>query len=763
MSMNRVQVLYLEDSDEERDELKKQLIDRDLDVLDRPSGEKGLEALTSGSFDVIVCDLHMPGMDGIELLRRIRTSHPNLPFIILTGHPSVALAVQAVRNGAYRFLRKPVDANELELTIHQAVEHARLQRWLHTTDEQLRLLVETTPVPYIISRMEDGRILYANRHLASLVGLTPTELKDRPTTDFYYDPKDRHRVVERLKKDGFLHDFELRIKGPDGTPVWTVLSLATMKLGGEAVILGGLLNITRRKEAEEALVKERNFISAVIDTAGALIVVADPEGRLIRFNRACERITGYTADEVLGKPFWELFIIPEETQIVRERFEQIRRGPWPVTGENHWRTKSGELRLIDWSNTALLGEDGTFEYLIATGIDITARRKAEEKLRLYREIFMNSIDVITIHDHEGRIIERNPAHQRRSGFTDEEVIGRAPTQFFGEKKMHEVTEALGTTGSYRGEALGQTKDGTPIWVDLSIFPILDEDGRPYRFVGMGRDITEIKMALADLAFANQELRDTQAQLVQSEKMASLGSLVAGIAHEINTPVGAIHSMHDTLVRAISKLKKNLEVALPDGLKGDQAIGNAFDLITHANDVIETGCSRVTEIVRRLRSFARLDEAELKRVDIHEGIDDTLTLLHHEIKHHITIRRDYGKIPPIPVYPGRLNQVFLNILNNARQAIEGKGEITIQTYIRENKVHIAISDTGVGISKDHLKSIFDPGFTTKGVGVGTGLGLSICYQIIHEHRGAIRVKSEVGKGTTFTIVLPLNLDELLVAS
>jgi signal transduction histidine kinase len=277
---------------------------------------------------------------------------------------------------------------------------------------------------------------------------------------------------------------------------------------------------------------------------------------------------------------------------------------------------------------------------------------------------------------------------------------------------------------------------------------------------MGRDITEIKMALADLAYANQELRDTQSQLVQSEKMASLGSLVAGIAHEINTPVGAIGSMHDTLVRAVDKLKKNLEDKAPGLIESDPQVKNAFELISSANDVINTGCSRVTEIVRRLRSFARLDEAELKKVDIHEGIEDTLILIHHEIKHNITVERKYGEIPPISVYPGRLNQVFLNILNNARQAIEDKGTITIKTYLANRKVHVAISDTGVGISPDDIKNVFDPGFTTKGVGVGTGLGLSICYQIVQEHKGEIKVESEKAKGTVFTVILPMNLDEIL---
>jgi signal transduction histidine kinase len=280
---------------------------------------------------------------------------------------------------------------------------------------------------------------------------------------------------------------------------------------------------------------------------------------------------------------------------------------------------------------------------------------------------------------------------------------------------------------------------------------------------MGRDITAVKRALVDLAQTNLELRQAQAHLVQSEKMASLGGLVAGIAHEINTPVGAMTSMHDTLVRAVQKLKEHLRSKDQAGFERDEKLKSILTVIDDANGVIRSGASRVGEIVRRLRSFARLDEAELKKVDIHEGLEDTLTLVHHEMKHNIQVIRDYGSIPPISVFPSRLNQVFLNLINNARQAIRDKGTITIRTRLENGTAAIAIADDGVGISPENLGRVFDPGFTTKGVGVGTGLGLSICYQIIRDHRGRIDVESELGVGTTFTVRVPTNLDEILGVS
>ena len=293
--------------------------------------------------------------------------------------------------------------------------------------------------------------------------------------------------------------------------------------------------------------------------------------------------------------------------------------------------------------------------------------------------------------------------------------------------------------------VGIRKDGTEFPFELSLSAVNIRN--KWNAIGILRDITERKRA-------EEELRNTHARLVQSEKMASLGMLVAGVAHEINNPLGAISSMHNTLVRAIEKMKSTMNIEGEEQPNEHQEVSKLLKVIEDANRVITSATERVSDIVGRLKSFAHLDEAELKIVDIHEGIEDTLTMIHHELEHKVVVERNFGDIPRIPCYPSQLNQVYLNLLLNAVEAIKDKGIITITTFQKDGHVHIQIKDTGIGIPKDALKKIFNPGYTTKSGGIGTGLGLSICYQIVEDHHGEIMVESEVGKGTTFTVILPI---------
>ncbi|MCB7128224.1 MAG: HAMP domain-containing protein [Candidatus Brocadiales bacterium] len=270
----------------------------------------------------------------------------------------------------------------------------------------------------------------------------------------------------------------------------------------------------------------------------------------------------------------------------------------------------------------------------------------------------------------------------------------------------------------------------------------------------------------DLEKAYKELQGAQAQLVQSEKMASLGQLVAGIAHELNNPVSFIYGNMDHLEEYINNIKeilsgfRDLKSVSPEEKKQMDHLIQEIDLDFLLKDLdkliksCKNGAERTKDIVASLRSFSRLDEAALKRADIHEGINSTLEILTHLYKNRINVHKEYGDIPKINCFAGELNQVFMNLLANAAQAIEDKGDVWIKTEKTDTKVKISIRDSGKGISEENKKKLFTPFFTTKPVGKGTGLGLSISYGIIEKHQGRIWAESKVGEGTTFNIELPI---------
>ncbi len=250
----------------------------------------------------------------------------------------------------------------------------------------------------------------------------------------------------------------------------------------------------------------------------------------------------------------------------------------------------------------------------------------------------------------------------------------------------------------------------------------------------------------------RELQETQLQLIQSEKMAALGQLVAGVAHELNTPMGAIHSNTQSSTKALDRLMDAL------GNGGDRLSDHEATLakLREMNVVNDTATRRMIEIVSNLRKFARLDESEWKQADLREGLEETLALVEHQTRGRIQIVRSYGDVPLVGCYPGQLNQVFMNLLANAIQAIEGEGRIDVECSREGDSVVVRVRDDGHGIREDAISRVFDPGYTTKGVGVGTGLGLSIAYRIASNHGGSLRVKSEEGKGSEFTLSIPIGL-------
>ncbi|MDC8760081.1 ATP-binding protein [Janthinobacterium fluminis] len=334
-----------------------------------------------------------------------------------------------------------------------------------------------------------------------------------------------------------------------------------------------------------------------------------------------------------------------------------------------------------------------------------------------------------------------------------------------------------TEGQRAYEYRFRASDGSYLWMHDTLRLIRDERGAPLEVIGALTDITSRKRMEEALQAKGEEqqtliakLQEAHDQLLQSEKMASIGQLAAGIAHEINNPVGFVNSNMGSLqgyVTTLFGVIEQYEQAI-GMLKGNPEIGARMAQIREGadlaflkddvNDLVKEsmdGLKRVRDIVQSLKDFSHVGETEWQIADLHHGLDSTLNIVSNEIKYKATVEKQYGVLPQVKCLASQLNQVFMNLLVNAGHAIKERGTITIRTGCANDWVWIEVGDTGGGIPPENLTRIFEPFFTTKPVGSGTGLGLSLSYGIVTKHGGKIEVASEVGKGTRFTIRLPVH--------
>jgi PAS domain S-box-containing protein len=822
--MIKPKLLYIEDDDRQRRSLTKQLRSRGFTVTPSKSGRTALGLFERRRFDVILCDLNMPRMDGGKILEKVRRRDGDIPFILLSAKGSASLAVKAIKRGADDFILKPAEINVISIAIQKAVEKRRLEKQLRDSEAMLRMVTENVP-DFVYALDPAGVFLTIIASKDNSLEYSPDELIGSSVFDIIH-PDDREALSRNFRSsiragDTDVRAITFRMISKSGTVRFFEIRRRHIYENERCIQSVGIArDVTEQHEAEERIENRLRYEEGLAALSQSLLKEAEAEDAL-------DHALGHLRDAVrAGRVYiFENFMDETDGLCMRQTHEVCAPGVEPQIanpllqhvpyedGFERWRkllengrSAGGLVKNLSGPERAIVGPQGIQSILLipitaggrwhgfmgfddmseerewsredvrtlGTACEIVGsyihHKQFEETLRISEERFRglveNANDIIYSLSPEALFTYVSPKVTDVLGYEVAELLGK-PLFPMLHPDDREQSTAWWRSGfeDHEEHAAGYEfrmlhKDGGIKWLTTKASPIYDEEGNVMMIIGVAHDITEMKRVLEELEEANRTLKETQIQLVHAEKMASLGQLVAGIAHEMNTPIGALTSMHDTLVRAMDRLKAAIDAACPQGAGGGSVITAALETIDDANRVIRTGAERVTTIVRRLRSFARLDEAELKTADIHEGLEDTLTLIHHEIKHNITVVKNYGDIPSVACYPGQLNQVFLNILINAKQAIAGKGVITITTFIEGNNVNIAIKDSGPGISPEDRDKVFEPGFTTKGVGVGTGLGLSICRHIMQVHRGGISVESERGKGATFTIYFPMNLASIL---
>lgn len=494
-----------------------------------------------------------------------------------------------------------------------------------------------------------------------------------------------------------------------------------------------------------------------IDTQSAIILEANPKAA---------KMTGCTIAELVGMPVWDLHP-PEERDDARRLFDEVVASGAGFHSSMHFIRPDKVVVTVDVTSAVIsYGETKIIQRICRDRSDREQLKQQTRHMRLHFEHVLNmmpiGLGVKSTVDNMQKIEFENQKLKKMFPNRDSDDCSLCWSLNPTESKIA-TSAVLNDNGVYAEERV--YPDGKVYLFSFSYFRDADHNWRELQVI---QDVTERHKLEDDLRKSKdnletkveertRELRDKQIQLAQAEKMASLGHLVAGIAHEINTPLGALKSNHDLFFRALKRATN--KASQDEHNEIHTQLSQLLASVEHLNKINRTALERIVDIVKSLRSFARLDQADMDTIDIHEGLESTLTLVRHELKTDIELVRKFGQLPMITCYPNQLNQVFMNLLVNAAHSIEGKGRITVRTCVEGEHITIEIEDTGRGIKAENLTRIFDPGFTTKGTGVGTGLGLSIVHQIIADHEGTIEVNSEIGKGSLFRVRLPITPEKV----
>ncbi|MBF0516413.1 MAG: PAS domain S-box protein [Nitrospirae bacterium] len=653
-----------------------------------------------------------------------------------------------------------------------------------------------------------GKFVLINDAFKEFIGLDAQEIIGKTYDNFFprqFAAKEREsdrELLETLKSVQIEH----KISGREGeTYLETIKNPIFTDTGEVFGVVSVSRDITQRKTLELELRQSRDEyrmgFRAIVENSQDIITRIDSDYVCRYMNPSCGLYMMLKPEDFIGRHIDKFSDLGLDEDFINALINMTR-----LTIDSRDRQeKEISIHGVQWFHSVSvpeLDDSGAVSSVIIIAHNITDRKKIEaamtKNLRLLTKAIETTQVGFTITDADGVIIYTNEAEAAQHGYTVDELIG-ANIRIMAPKEMSRpLTEdeliafrvnTDKSTKRWKRESLNARKDGSVFPVQLTSDVVMDDDGTVAAIATSCEDITErkqmeekirqhsehleeeVQARTAELSKTLNELQQSQEQLVQSAKMASLGVLTAGVAHEINNPLAFVSGNIGNLDKFIQRLFALLEKydKLETSAEGKSEIEdykkeiNYSYLVSRVTPLIaktKEGTERIKKIVQDLKNFARLDIADITDMNINESLDTTLELLFHEYKNRVVIVREYCEIPILQCYAAKINQVFMNLLVNACQAIEGEGEVKIRTTVDREKIEIAITDNGKGIPPEIQNKIFDPFFTTKPVGVGTGLGLSISYKIIKEHHGDILVDSTVGKGTTFTVRLPLPRSQCL---
>ena len=826
-SDNRQIILIVDDEEMNRDFMSSLLADKGYRVVTAVNGRECIEKARSAAPDLIFLDILMPEMDGFETCETLKKD-PDLkriPVVIVTALADAKMRIRGLQSGAIDFLTKPVDPIELTVKAVNLLKIKEYEDALKQQNDRLENTVTSRTADLNAEKEERRLTEYANRKLNEFSRTVLDSMHDAlsiiDTKDFRilsvnkqflknYGYESGSEVLGRTCYELTHNRQDVCTPPLDACPLQETVEtgqyvLATHhhcdsagkirhieiettpirdETGEIRMVIHVERDITRRKADEEELVRKHDKLQTLfeqvalikkewelsMDCTKDMILMIDDIGRIKRCNRTMRDFTGLQYTDILQRHWREFLnsfglsadrLAEEPLEQSAELYHQQSR-QWFALNSYPYDDKE-----IGLTGTVLTLHDVTQLKNMTEALEITNRVVEEnrEKLQDALDQLSNLIEQVTLKkDFSIRFSNPNLRKCR-------EVMNCSRKECLCYEG--EATRCWQEAGTFcGGKVQGQFIEKFGSCAECPTFKYATEDP----IYQIGENFNNMMHILAlqhnELEQAYNDLKIAQSQITQQEKMASIGQLAAGVAHEINNPTGFIMSNLGSLQKYADRLTEFIRIQsealanLPSedaetvekqrkSLKVDYIIDDLRNLVKESLD----GADRIKKIVQDLKSFSRVDEAELKMADINIGIESTINIVWNELKYKATVKKEYGDIPQIRCNPGQLNQVFMNILMNAAHAIEKQGEIGIRTWAENDMLKVLISDTGSGIPKDKLNRIFEPFYTTKEVGKGTGLGLSIAYDIVKKHKGSIEVESEAGKGTTFVITIPITQETI----
>lgn len=711
--------------------------------------------------------------------------------------------------------------NKLKLDINKAIEKYKATEQERVASQEMavslgRILENSLNEIYIFD-INTLKFIQVNEGTRKNLGYSMEELSELTAVSIKPDlSEEKFRTVIKSLLDQTQEKltFSTHHQRKDGScyPVEAHLQLSLM--GCRPVFVAMVLDITHRQEWQQKLQLKKDEVEKITHELAfqkialeehAIVCVLDQSEIIQSVNKKYVEVSGFTEDELVGAHFMVGLSGEQSEESVIEISTTIDRGDiW--RGIISFLCSDGSPYWTKTTITPFFNKHAEIYKYVVVSTDITDQKITEEKLldsnaeiyQAHKELSFQkqALDehaIVSMADVRGNITYVNDKFCEISQYDRDELIGRnhnvLKSDIHPDEYYCDLWHTIANGHVWKGNMCNRKKDGTFYWVAATIVPFLNDAGKPYKYIAMRVDITTQKKNEQQLIARNKEIEQTHKELetsqnmmLHAEKLASVGQLAAGIAHEINTPIQFVgdntrflQESFSDLMRLVAAYKElgvaaNEGKALPELIDQAQVLSEEIEVDYLAEEVPSAikqsleGVDRISKIVRSMKDFSHPGTDHLESVDLNSSIESTINVSRNEWKYVAEMVTEFDPgLSLVPCYPGELNQVILNIIVNAAHAIADSrdesdplGTITISTKQVDDDVEICIADSGSGMPDEVKKRIFEPFFTTKGVGKGTGQGLAIAYAVIvDKHKGSVTVDSELGKGTTFAIRLPMD--------